>query len=518
MRERRILGRFRLLDELGSGGFGTVYRAWDERLERPVAVKAIDGGAGARVLREAQAAARLNHSGIVTLYELGEEGGRAYLVSELIDGETLAELAGAGALSDRDLGQIGAQVSEALLHAHDRGVVHRDIKPHNILVSANGSGAKIMDFGIARLADGAPLTATGDVVGTIVYMAPEQAEGLPAAPSADVYSLGLTLYEAWAGVNPVARRSPAATARAIGTPIAPLAEERPDLPEAISSIVDACLHPDPALRPELKEVRGELRAAVGELDPDAALPTPAGQPTPDAPVRGFWLGAFVLAVAGLCAWFASRGDRPGAALVLGAISVPVVWLLRRSPRQLLLPPLAPVLGVAGLSAVYPALAGLMGPARRRAAAAGLGYMWLATAVAALGINGPIGGAARPPDDWSASLGGGAALLAGLLDPELLAGAGVWVAAALAFAVLVRGQLLVLDVLGALVWSAGLVAVHRALGEQVAGPTPPGWAVLGAVLILALVAAVRRGVPGVPGHPTSQPARPLPEHGGQPTLS
>ena len=168
------------------------------------------------MLREAQAAARLNHPGIVTLYELGEEDGNALLVTELVEGSTLARLAAAGELSDREIGEIGADLCEALDHAHARGVVHRDIKPQNVQVTDGEPRAKLMDFGIARLADDSPLTAAGDIVGTLAYMSPEQAEGRPAGPEADVYSLALTLYECWSGENPHRRANPAATARAIG--------------------------------------------------------------------------------------------------------------------------------------------------------------------------------------------------------------------------------------------------------------------------------------------------------------
>ncbi len=131
-----VLNRFQIERKLGSGGFGTVYRAWDARLERHVAVKVIESGeeTGRRVLREAQAAARLNHPGIVTLYELGEESGSAYLVTELVEGETLRRLSLDGDLSDRDVAEVGADLCEALDHAHSRGVVHRDIKPQNVLV------------------------------------------------------------------------------------------------------------------------------------------------------------------------------------------------------------------------------------------------------------------------------------------------------------------------------------------------------------------------------------------------
>ncbi|HEY0277359.1 MAG TPA: serine/threonine-protein kinase, partial [Solirubrobacterales bacterium] len=167
------MDRFLIERRIGSGGFGVVYEAWDGRLERPVAVKAIEqrGSEGdERVLREAQAAARLNHPGIVTLYEMGEEDGNALLVSELVEGSTLARLAGEDALSDREIGEIGADLCEALDHAHSRGVIHRDIKPQNVQVVDGQPRAKLMDFGIALVADAAGLTATGDVIGTLAYM------------------------------------------------------------------------------------------------------------------------------------------------------------------------------------------------------------------------------------------------------------------------------------------------------------------------------------------------------------
>ncbi|MGN6215361.1 MAG: serine/threonine-protein kinase [Solirubrobacterales bacterium] len=252
-----VLNRFLIERRIGSGGFGVVYEAWDGRLERPVAVKAIEqrGEAGRRVLREAQAAARLNHPGIVTLYELGEEDGNALLVTELVEGSTLARLSRDGRLSDREIGEIGADLCEALDHAHSRGVVHRDIKPQNVQVIADSEPrAKLMDFGVAHLADDAPLTAVGDVVGTLAYMAPEQAEGCPAGPEADVYSLALTLYVCWSGDNPHRRATPAATARAIGGRARRLRRLRPDLPRELTETIDACLSPRPNHRPSLEEL------------------------------------------------------------------------------------------------------------------------------------------------------------------------------------------------------------------------------------------------------------------------
>ncbi len=293
-----MLNRFLIERRIGSGGFGVVYEAWDGRLERPVAVKAIEqrGEAGRRVLREAQAAARLNHPGIVTLYEMGEEDGNALLVSELVEGATLARLAHAGELSDREIGEVGADLCEALDHAHSRGVVHRDIKPQNVQITeGDGEGeqrrAKLMDFGIARLAGEAALTAPGDIVGTLAYMSPEQAEGRPAGPEADVYSLALVLYECWSGENPHRRASPAATARAIGARHRPLRRLRPDLPRELSAEIDACLAARPNHRPSLEQLgttiedslellaeetapsRGHLGLRLGALAAAAALGT-----------------------------------------------------------------------------------------------------------------------------------------------------------------------------------------------------------------------------------------------------
>ncbi len=264
-----VLNRFLIERRIGSGGFGTVYEAWDGRLERPVAVKAIEsvGAPGSdRVLREAQAAARLNHPGIVTLYEMGEEDGNALLVTELVDGSTLAQLNRDGTLSDREIGEIGADLCEALDHAHTRAVVHRDIKPQNVLVTEEGEPhAKLMDFGVARLTDAAALTAPGDVVGTLAYMAPEQAEGRTAGPEVDVYALGLMLYECWSGDHPTRRSTPAATARAIGARMRPLRRLRPDLPRELCETVDGCLQTRPDRRPSLEQLGGAIESSLDHL-------------------------------------------------------------------------------------------------------------------------------------------------------------------------------------------------------------------------------------------------------------
>jgi eukaryotic-like serine/threonine-protein kinase len=293
-----VLNRFLIERRIGSGGFGTVYEAWDGRLERSVAVKAIEEVGtrnSRRVLREAQAAARLNHPGIVTLYEMGEEDGNALLVTELVEGATLAELNREGALSDREIGEIAADLCEALDHAHCRSVVHRDIKPQNVLVTEEGEPrAKLMDFGVARLADGASLTAPGDVVGTLAYMAPEQAEGREAGPAADVYALALMLYECWSGENPNRRPTPAATARAIGARPRSLRRLRPDLPRELTDTIDACLQSRPERRPGLEDLGEAIEDSLNRL---------AADPPRDSARLRFRLAA-IAAAAALGAWLA----------------------------------------------------------------------------------------------------------------------------------------------------------------------------------------------------------------------
>ena len=175
---------------LGAGGFGVVWQAWDEKLEREVAVKVDPARTGGGPARGARGARRrpAESPGDRGLYELAADEHELYLVSELVPGPTLAELSRAGAVADRDVARLGADLCDALEHAHARGVIHRDVKPQNVMVLAEpaaGAGfAKLTDFGVAHLGRGDPLTRTGDVVGTLAYMAPEQAEGERVTPPA----------------------------------------------------------------------------------------------------------------------------------------------------------------------------------------------------------------------------------------------------------------------------------------------------------------------------------------------
>ncbi|MFL5845559.1 MAG: serine/threonine-protein kinase [Solirubrobacteraceae bacterium] len=269
-----VLDRYALLEELGSGGFGAVWLARDERLEREVAVKRIPvmgGDAAARAEKEALAAARLSHPAVVSLYEAGRDHGAVYLVSELVRGHTLHELLREGALSDRDVVLIGMAMCDALGHAHSRGVIHRDVKPGNILIPESGFDpthpvvAKLTDFGIARIAGDDALTATGDIVGTLAYMAPEQAEGRGATAASDLYSLGLCLYEALCGVNPVRGANAAATARNVGMRLPALQRMRRDLPRGLCAGIDATLQADPGFRGSLDSLRLSLADALHDV-------------------------------------------------------------------------------------------------------------------------------------------------------------------------------------------------------------------------------------------------------------
>jgi hypothetical protein len=346
---RMVLGRYRLGRRLGAGGFGVVWLAWDEKLEREVAVKviALEGASGQRVQREARAAARLNHPGIVAIYELASDEHDVYLVSELVRGRTLAELLRAGALADRDVARIGMALCEALDHAHERGVIHRDVKPSNVMVLAEpaaGAGfAKLADFGVAHVVSHDPLTRTGDVVGTLAYMAPEQAEGATVTPAGDVYSLALTLYEAWTGTNPVRAAGPAATARRLGRPLPSLADQRRDLPLALCHAIDDALEADPALRPSDKELRSELADAVPELDDQGGLVEPetlrrVGLPTTDRPRSALTRLLFSRSTEGREPGEAERGlsgqglaGRLGAGLLAGALLYGLVAALGPDP-------------------------------------------------------------------------------------------------------------------------------------------------------------------------------------------
>jgi hypothetical protein len=445
-----------------------VWRARDELLHREVAVKRValaPDGDVEHVGREALAAARLAHPAIVALYEACAVQDAFYLISELVRGKTLAHLMAARALSDEQVLRIGVALAEALAHAHSRGVIHRDVKPQNVLVPRPGDEsvrelvqsfgtAKLTDFGGARLAGDEFATRTGDVLGTLAYMAPEQSEGAAVGEQADLYSLALVLYEALNGINPVRGSTPAATARRIGRPIVSLAQARGDLPSTLTRALDTALAPSPSDRGTLEGLRSALIRALEELEPSRrrrGLPlasettdrtisappaaeqvAPVGEPrvlppvkaavpeqradprraeeeSPRVPARTLslslrlWLGCALATIVGLAA--AGRLGVALLALAAGAPLVPLALNRERARRrgaaaapasakhpaaEWVLPLFAPVLGLAGLAGAYPALAGQARQWRKRAALGALGFWWLTLAEPLLGSGSPAG--------------------------------------------------------------------------------------------------------------------------------
>ncbi len=468
------MGRFRVLERIGSGGMGTVYRAFDERLQRHVAVKEVRGAEPDRIVREAQAAARLNHPGIVTLYELGEYEGRPLLVSELVPGDTLARLRAEGWLCDRDVAEIGADLCDALAHAHARGVVHRDIKPENVIVRDDqgaGRRAKLMDFGIARIAGTPTLTATGEVIGTLAYMSPEQAEGHEAGAESDVYSLALTLYECWAGENPVAGLTPAETARRIGAALPPLRLHRPDLPEGLADVVDACLEPDPELRPTVIELGDCVEAELRGLDVLRPLPG-IEEPGARGPRSGISTARVgLLAALGVCLLaLAGPLGAAGTALVLAVLFAPL--LLAGAPAGGLAMLASPLLAAAGIGASGAAL-GAAGPRAPSRAILGAGaWAWLLTASLALGAGPELGIASPPAAGWSGSAATAATEVLGpLVALESLLGMAVFAVASVALGWLLRAGHVSVALLAAMLWAAAVVAALGAVGNGALAEAP-----------------------------------------------
>jgi serine/threonine-protein kinase len=294
----RFANRFVLEHELGSGGMARVFLGRDEVLDRPVAVKLLnpvhgDTDIGDRFEREGRTAARLAHPNIVQIYDAGvaELDGREtpYIVMEYIPGGDLKGLINSrGRLSGAELARLGEEVCAGLAHAHKRSVIHRDIKPHNILLDENGH-AKVTDFGIARALDEATqATSTGSFLGTALYSSPEQLQGQKATPKSDVYSLGATLYQAATGVPPFSGSSSLeiASQHVSKTPV-PCRERGADVSKDLDTLILACLAKNPAERPTAEWMRARLEAEIpfaGAIQAQPAapvtVPTSAAQVPP----------------------------------------------------------------------------------------------------------------------------------------------------------------------------------------------------------------------------------------------
>jgi TolB-like protein len=268
------VGAYRIQSRLGAGGMGEVYRAHDTRLARDVALKVLPSDLAAnperrqRLLREARAAASLNHPNICTIHDVGEADGHAYIAMEVIDGAPLSRRIAGGPLSIDDVVRYGMQLAEALAHAHDRGVVHRDLKSANVMVTPDGR-IKVLDFGLAKFVSGdepsdlttrETLSGSGSVIGTLPYMAPEQLRGQPVDARADIWALGVVLYEMASGERPFKGGTPFELSSAI------LNDPPPPLPARVASelhaVTSRCLEKEPARR---YQRAGEVRAALDVL-------------------------------------------------------------------------------------------------------------------------------------------------------------------------------------------------------------------------------------------------------------
>ena len=271
-------GRYRLGERLGGGAVADVYQALDDRLQRSVAIKVFRGDAAEQLQRheaEMRTLAALDHPSLVTVFDAGtdEATGRPFLVMQLVEGPTLGDELRSGPLRPDNAARYGAELAEALGYVHERGLVHRDVKPANVLISSDGR-VHLADFGIARLVDSAHETKTGDVLGTPAYFAPEQVAGETVGPPADIYALGIVLFEALTGRRPYEGGAvEVAMARLARDPEIPA-----DLPAGWQSLLAAMTRREPAARPSAPQVATTLRRfAAGEaMDRTMAMPAPAG--------------------------------------------------------------------------------------------------------------------------------------------------------------------------------------------------------------------------------------------------
>src|SRR6202171_1686209 len=286
----RTIQQYQLLEKLGAGGMGEIYKALDTRLNRTVAIKVLPSAKSGdperrrRFLQEAQAASGLNHPSIITIHDVISEGDTEFMVMEYVHGKTLNDLIPKGGLRVPLLIKYALQMADALSTAHAAGIVHRDLKPANAMVTEAGL-VKILDFGLAKLTDQgpvpdspddrtrtmdnvAPMTVEGSILGTVSYMSPEQAQGKKVDTRSDIFSFGAVLYEMATGVRAFEGESSLSTLSAILRDQArPMSEVAPDVPPQLESVIQRCLRKMPEDRwPGMKEVQGALSALKRESD------------------------------------------------------------------------------------------------------------------------------------------------------------------------------------------------------------------------------------------------------------
>jgi hypothetical protein len=501
-----VLGRYRPLKPLGSGGSGSVWLARDEQTQLDVALKIVarEGKAAARAEREAEAAARLRHPACVRTYGLAHDSRHVYIAYEFVPGQTFREAMRARELNDDDAIEACAQVCDGLAHAHAAGILHRDVKPSNVLLADGPQvSARVLDFGLALMGDAETLTEQGDVPGTLAYISPERLAGKPATAAADVWAVGVMLWESLAGRHPFWRGSMLETARAIEAGARPLGDLRPGLPKRLLRLVDRSLSQDPGKRPSARELAGELRGLAGA---DKKEPRRAALALPSSSVRGraltaalgaalagwtaaavpFFPAGWPLALASAVVAATLIRERLGVALalavpifpignfssgaallytVLAATLLAVTW---REPRTTLLFAFGPLLAPLSAVALLPLAVVRIGSGVRRGLVTALGVL---TAAVVAGI-----------DHGSLPLVGGAAPLGKSLRG---AGGALGVAGTLAHDLAARPALLFETAL----LTAVAVALPHVVGKGIR------WSVgLGAGMLMATLLALPAGAP------------------------
>jgi serine/threonine-protein kinase len=322
------LSHYRILGQLGAGGMGEVYLAEDTKLGRRVALKvlahemAADPGRRARFEREARAVAALNHPNIVTIHSVEEQDGLLFLTMELVEGRTLDQLIPRQGMAMSELLALALPLADAIGTAHQRGITHRDLKPANLMVGTKGR-VKVLDFGLAKMADSSPLeglaaatmtahhTGEGRIVGTVAYMSPEQAQGMPVDSRSDVFALGILLFEMATGERPFKGDTHVSLLSSIlkDTP-ASVTQLRPDLPTSFVRIVKRCLAKDPDERYQTgKDLHNELRALQEDIDSGTAIPASQDRSSRSRFVPALAVVAVIAAVGAAGAlWYARRGQ------------------------------------------------------------------------------------------------------------------------------------------------------------------------------------------------------------------
>ena len=439
-----VLDRYRPLKPLGRGGSGSVWLARDEKTGLEVALKIVprEGKRAARAMREMEAASRLRHERCVRAYDFGGDDGHVYIAYEYVRGKTLREAIRRGELDDAASVEAAAQVLDGLTHAHRRGIVHRDVKPSNVLLEEGPEVAvRVLDFGLAQFDDADTLTAVGDVPGTLAYIAPERLGGADASVRSDVWAVGVMLWESLAGSHPFWGVPLPEVASTIAAGAPPLSSRRGDLPRRLLAAVDASLSVDPARRPTASQLAAELREAfVVVRQPRARKRQPSRRRTPAPRLRPaappvppihrvapaalaalgtavggsllpFWPAPVLVLLAIAAALATLRSPRLGLALTLAVPIFPLgnvaqaaavvygflalAWLAAtwRDARAGLLFALGPVLAIPGLLALLPLAVQPARGAWRRALQAGTGVLAAAAVAGLAGRPLPPAGAA-----------------------------------------------------------------------------------------------------------------------------